>query len=210
MTRNSKRLALLSSIALMFALSVAPAVSAVTYTGQIVCLTPASCASSQTIDLSGPGSSATATFELTTNAPDGTSVSYFVCPAGQSNCSSNTGTDNGWSWTFTPATGTTGTGCLAVSCEGNGFGSPSAMSLQVTAPSVVSSSNSQEVLTIYACSQAGSQTQCNSLLTNVASLTVASNVPQFGLGIGVAMAVGLLGLVLVKRSRSIALPTMPA
>ena len=84
------------------------------------------------------------------------------------------------------------------------------MSLALTAPTIVTGTNMQETLTIYACSQSGTQTQCNSLLTDVASLSVTSNVPQFGLGVGVAMAVGLLGLVLVKRSHSIALPGMSA
>ncbi len=206
MTRNLRRLAVLSTMAVMFALTVAPSVSA--YSGQIICLTPATCASSQTLNLTGPGSSATATFELTSDAPGATSVNYYVCPQSAASCSTSSGSDNGWTWSFTPTTGTTGTGCLSKSCEGNGYGTPSSLSLTVNAPSIVTSTNGMESLTIWACSQSGNNVYCASILSEVASLTIDATVPQFGLGIGVATALGMLGLVLVKR-RSSSISGMP-
>lgn len=204
------KVALLSAVTVvLFAFMLIPSVAA--YSGQIVCLTPSSCSTSQTINVGGPGDTATATFLLTSNAPSGTSVNYYVCLQSQTACSSNTGTSSGWSWTFTPASGTTGTGgsCTATSCEGNGVGSPSALSLSITAPPAVNSSNSQLSLTIYACSQSGTQPQCNSILTEVASLSVTASVPEFGLGLGLAMAIGILGLLLVIRKRSLNVPQVP-
>ena len=213
MTGTKLRRAALLSTAVMLAAMVTPFVAASAFSGQITCLTPTSCANSQTINLSGAGSSATATLFLSAgSAASGTTINYYVCPQSASSCSSTSGSDNGWSWTFTPSSGTTGTGagCSASSCEGNGIGSPSALSLSITAPSTVTSSNMQEDLTIYACSSSGSTSDCAGIYQQVASLTVTSNVPQFGLGVGVAMAVGLLGLVLVRKKSSTPIISAPA
>ena len=203
------KVALLSTaLAILFAVTMMPSVMA--YSGQIVCLTPTSCANDQTLNLNGAGSSATATMELTTNAPSATTINYYVCVAGTNSCSSNSGTDNGWSWIMTPATGKTGSGsgCLATSCEGNGHGTPSSLSLMVTAPTIVTSTNMQEELTLYACSTSGTQSSCNSLGTQVASLSVTSTVPEFGLGLGLTLVIGLFGLLfMVRRKGGFALPS---
>jgi hypothetical protein len=194
------KIGLSTAAVLLFALAAISSVMA--YTGSIDCLTPASCVTSDTINLSGPGSTTVATFWLyATNAPIGTTIHYYVCPSSAATCSSPSGSDNGWSWTFTPTSGMTGTGspCTGTSCEGNGVGSPSALSLSITAPSTVTSTNAHEELTIYACSSTGSSYTCNSLFQGVASLTIASNVPQFALGLGLAITIGLVGLVLVKK-----------
>lgn len=183
---------------LLFALAMVS--SSMAYNGQIACLT--NCSASNVIAMSGPGSTKTATFWLyATNAPVGTTMNYYVCPQSASSCSSASGADNGWSWTFTPTSGTTGTGpaSCGTSCEGNGAGSPSTLSLQITAPTTVTPTNQQETLTIYACSIAGTTQTCNSAYQQTASLTVSTTVPQFGLGIGLIIAIGLVGLVLVKR-----------
>ncbi|MDG6994365.1 MAG: hypothetical protein JRN52_00460 [Nitrososphaerota archaeon] len=202
----------LASLALfaLLAFTMMPAVFA--SSGQIVCLTPTSCANNQELNLTGPGSTATATFELTTNANSGTTLTYVVCPQGVSStsCTSNTGTYLGWSWTFTPSSGTTGSGsgCSATSCEGNGFGSPSTLSLSITAPSSVTSSNSKLGLTIYACEASNGNVNCATVLTQVASLTIESTVPEFGLGMGVAMVIGLFGILFIARKRGLALPSV--
>ncbi len=212
---------IITSTALLavFAFMLVPAVSA--YSGSITCLTPASCASSETLSLSGPGSSATATFLLNAGtAPSGTNVFYYVCPQSASSCSSSSGTDNGWSWTFSPVSGVSagsptgggvtgsGAGCSGTSCEGNGFGTPSTLSLTVTAPTTVTASNSVEDLTIYACSQSGSTQTCASILEDVASLTITSSVPEFGMGLGLSLVIGLFGLLFVVRRKGFALPSV--
>ncbi len=191
------KIALIASIATIFALMIAPTAMAATYTGSIQCTS--GCTVANVIPLTGPGSSGSANFEFyASNAPSGATMNYFVCPIG-TGCSSNAGTDNGWSWTFTPASGTVSS-CPSGSCEGAGYGSPSTMTLSLTAPSTVTPSNSQETLTIYACSQAGTDVKCDSAFTQVASLTVTATVPQFAAaGIGLAVVLGALGLILVRR-----------
>ncbi len=203
------KVVILSSImAVLFAVTFIPSVAA--YSGQIICLTPTSCANNQEINLTGAGSTGSATFELTTNAPSGTTFHYFVCPQAQNNCASASGTSNGWSWSFTPTTGTTGSGgvCVATSCEGNGVGTPGTMTLSLTAPTTVTSTNSVIDLTIYACTSTGTQTQCNSLFAEVASLSVTATVPEFGLGMGLALAIGMFGLLIFVRRRSFSVPTV--
>jgi hypothetical protein len=190
-----------AAVGLLFALAAVTSVMA--YTGSIACLTPASCATSDTISLSGPGSSTVATLWLyASTAPSGATIYYFVCPSTSSTCSSPSGTSNGWSWSFTPTSGTTGTGspCAAgSSCEGNGVGSPSTLSLSVTAPTTVTATNQQIELEVYACSLTGTSYTCDSLFQGVASLTITATVPQFALGLGLAITIGLVGLVLVKK-----------
>lgn len=188
--------------------------------GQLNCLTPSSCASSSSLSVGGPGDTAVATVWLhsTTNLPSGSTVTYYACVTGTASCSSNTGTSNGWSWTFgagtspgpLSTTGTTGTGgaCTGSSCEGNGIGSPSTLTLEVTAPTTVTSSNNAIGLTLFACSSTGSSTNCANLLAEVASLSVVATVPQFGLGMGLALAIGLVGFLAFFRKRSLSLPTV--
>ncbi|MGI0090871.1 MAG: hypothetical protein ACREBS_04095 [Nitrososphaerales archaeon] len=192
------KVALLSTVMVaLFAVTMIPSV--VAYSGQIVCLTPASCASNQTLSLNGPGTTATATFKLTSNAPSGTTINYYVCPQTAATCSSNVGTDNGWSWTFTPASGTTGAG-----------GTETGLSLSVTAPSTVTPTDQTETLTIYACSQTGTTQTCASVLQQVASLSVTATVPQFGLGLGLTLVIGLFGLLfMVRRKGGFSLPSTP-
>lgn len=188
---------------LLFAL---PAVSSVmAISGSIACLTPASCASSNSLILSGPGSSATATvWFYGSTAASGTTLYYFACPQAYSSCSVQSGTDptTGWTWSFSTASGTTAASaaCTGTSCEGNGIGSPSTLSLTITAPTGSKATTyPTEDFTIYACTSAGSATTCASLYQSVATLTITSKVPQFALGLGLAITIGLVGLVIVKK-----------
>jgi hypothetical protein len=71
--------------------------------------------------------------------------------------------------------------------------------MKLTAPTTVTTSNQQISLTIYACSQAGTEAKCNAEFTEVASLTVSATVPEFTFGIAAVVAIGLVGLMLVKR-----------
>lgn len=198
---NPRRLrigVLIGGIALLM-VGMAPAVLAA---GQISCLSPSSCASISTISLTGPGSTGTATFWLHAVPTNPGTVYYYVCPSTASSCSSTSGSDNGWSWTFTPATGTTGTGSPCESganCEGNGLGSPNTLTLSITAPSVVTSTNQVEDLAIYACSGTASVLTCDSEHATVATESVTATVPQFALGFSVAVAAGLVGLVMLRR-----------
>jgi hypothetical protein len=82
--------------------------------------------------------------------------------------------------------------------------------MSVTAPTTVTSTNGQIYLTIYACSQAGTEAKCNSVFTEVASLTIVSTVPEFGFGVAAIVAISLVGLVFVKKRSSLALPTQAA
>ena len=181
MTGRKLRKAALLSAAVMLAAMATPFIAVSAFSGQITCLTPASCAGSQTINMSGPGSSATATLFMSAgSASSGTTINYYVCPQSASSCSSTSGTDNGWSWSFSPTSGTTssGAGCSATSCEGNGFGSPSTLSLTITAPSTVTGTNHQETLTIYACSTSGTNSDCAGLYQQVASLSIVSPIQR--------------------------------
>src|ERR1700690_1547837 len=100
------RLAVAVSIGAMFALMMVPSAMAATYTGSLQCVS--GCSVGNTIPLSGPGTTGSANFEFyASNAPTGTTMWYYVCPIG-TGCSSNSGSDNGWSWTFTPPSGTVG------------------------------------------------------------------------------------------------------
>ena len=76
------------------------------------------------------------------------------------------------------------------------------MSLEVTAPTTVTSTNNVEDLTIYACYGTGNFYTCNSQYEFIAALTITSTVPQFTLGLGLAIAIGLVGLVLVAKKRT--------
>ena len=206
------KIALLSSILVaLFAVSFLPAAFAAAPGGSISCLTPSSCAADGQVNLTGPGSSATATFLLKTTASSGSTFHYYVCVTGAASCGATSGTSNGWSWSFSPASGVTGTGAAcagATSCEGAGVGTPGTLSLSLTAPTTVTSSNSQLSLTLYACSTSGTSVNCNSVFTEIASLTVIASVPQFGLGMGLALAIGFLGLFLYVRKGKFALPTV--
>jgi len=192
-----RKLTVLASVGALFALMMLPTAMAATYTGSLQCVS--GCASGNTIPLTGPGSTGSANFEFYgSNAPSGTTMHYFVCPIG-TGCSSNSGTDNGWSWTFTPASGNVAT-CPSGTCEGAGYGSPSTMTLSLTAPTTVTPTNGQETLTIYACSQVGNEQKCGGVYTEVASLTVTATVPQFAIaGTGLAVALGAVGLLFLRR-----------
>ncbi len=192
-----RKLAVLASVGAMFALMMLPTAMATPYSGSLQCVS--GCASGNTIPLTGPGSTGSATFEFyASNAPSGTTMHYYVCPVG-SGCSSNAGTDNGWSWTFTPASGTVST-CPSGTCEGASYGSPSTMTLSLTAPTTVTPTNGQETLTIYACSQTGTEVKCGGSYTEVASLTVTATVPQFAVvGTGLAVVLGAVGLLFLKK-----------
>ena len=103
-----RKLTVLASVGAMFALMMLPTAMAATYTGSLQCVS--GCSVGNVIALSGPGSTGTANFEFyASNAPSGTAMHYYVCPIG-TGCSSNSGSDNGWSWTFTPASGNVSTG----------------------------------------------------------------------------------------------------
>ena len=183
------------------------------FADQIACLTPASCASSQTLSVGSWGGTAIATLELYgSSLSSGSTYYYFVCPTGASPCASGSGTDatTGWSWTFSTASGTTGgtaSTCSAppapssagAPCEGNGNGNPGTLTLTITSPSTPNQYQ-RESLTVYACSGSGSNADCDSVYTQLASLTVISTVPQFAYGIGIVMVVGVLGLVLVRKA----------
>ena len=69
----------------------------------------------------------------------------------------------------------------------------------MTAPTVVTSSNNQIELEIYACAAGTAVPDCANTLQGVASATITTTVPQFGLGLGVAVAIGLLGFVLIRQ-----------
>ena len=197
---ESRRVALAVSAGAIFALMLLPSAMGATYTGSLACLT--GCGAGNTIGLAGPGSTGTATFWLhNSNAPTGTTFNYFVCPTG-TGCTSASGSANGWKWTFTPASGTVagGSPCEVGSvCEGNGIGSPSTLQLSLTAPTTINASNTQETLTIYACSQSGTEQKCDSQFTEVASLTVTATVPQFAFGVGAALVLGLGGLLVLRK-----------
>ena len=184
----------------IFALSIVSPVMA----DQIACLTPGQCATNQTLSTGTWGGSATATLELYGSSQSaGATYYYYVCPTGQTSCNGQSGTDatTGWSWTFAPASGTTANSgsCIGSPCEGNGVGSPGSLTLTVTSPSTPNA-YTHESLTVYACTTTGTTTQCSGQYTETASLTIVSNVPQFAYGIGIAMAIGVLGLVLVRKA----------
>ena len=187
----------IAGIALMMVLVMSPTVMAKNYTGSLQCVS--GCGVGNTIALSGAGSTASANFEFYgSNAPTGTTFHYYVCPIG-TGCTSNSGTNQGWSWTFTPATGTVAT-CPSGTCEGAGYGSPSTMTLSLTAPTAVNTTNAQETLTIYACSQSGTELKCGGVYEEVASLTVTATVPQFGVaGVGIAVVLGAVGLLFLRK-----------
>jgi len=74
------------------------------------------------------------------------------------------------------------------------------MTLKLTAPSVVTTTNGQETLTIYACSQVGNEQKCGGVYTEVASLTVTATVPQFAVvGTGLAVVLGAVGLLFLRK-----------
>jgi hypothetical protein len=74
------------------------------------------------------------------------------------------------------------------------------MTLSLTAPTTVNSSNTAETLTIYACSQAGTEMKCGGVYTEIASLTVTATVPQFAVaGLGLAVVLGAVGLVFLRK-----------
>lgn len=192
--------------AVMVLLFAFPAISSVmAISGSISCLTPASCNTSNTLPLSGPGSSATATvWFLDSTTASGTTLYYFVCPQAYSSCSVHSGTDptTGWSWSFSTASGTTAVSaaCTGTSCEGNGIGNPSTLSLTITAPTGSQAKTyPTEDFTIYACTSTGTAATCASEFESVATLTITSNVPQFALGLGLAITIALVGLVIVKK-----------
>jgi len=178
---------------------------------QIVCISPASCANDQTLSIGSWGGSATADVELQGYPSSSATFNYYACPTSVSvsACTGQSGTDlgTGWAWSFSTASGTTGS-CPQTQCEGAGFGSPSSLSLTVTSPAVPNSHTS-ESFTIYACTGGTSAVNCAGVYTAYAALTIVASVPQFGLGIGLAMAAGLLGLVLVKK-RNVQGASVPA
>ena len=197
--------------AMMVLLFALPAISSVmAISGSIACIAPASCASSDTLSLSGPGSSATATvWFYGSSLASGTTIYYFACPTSASTCSVQSGTDGttGWSWSFSTATGTTSSGSYTfgaetcgTSCEGNGAGAPSTLTLKVTAPTgSLATTYPSEDITIYACTSSGTSYVCSSSYEQVASLSITSTVPQFALGLGLAITIGLVGLVVAKK-----------
>jgi len=202
MTSKRIRVGILVAGLSLLMIGMVPAVFAA---GFIDCLSPSSCSSISTINLSGPGSTATATFWLHKVPSNPGTVYYYVCPTSAGSCSSTSGTDNGWSWSFVPTSGALAQGspCEASAwCEGNSLGSPDTLTLTITAPSVVTSSNQQENLAIYACSGTGSVPTCDSIYATVATGSVVANVPQFELGMGIAVAFGLVGLVVLRRVSS--------
>jgi hypothetical protein len=71
--------------------------------------------------------------------------------------------------------------------------------LSLTAPSVVNATNQKLELSIYACSLTGTSYTCASVFQGVASLTITATFPQFALGLGLAITIALVGLVLVKK-----------
>ena len=192
-----------AAMVLLFALPTIGSVMAIS--GSIACLSPPACSTSNSLILSGPGSSATAkVWFYDSTAASGTTLYYFVCPQAYSSCSVQSGTDptTGWGWSFSTASGTTAASaaCTGTSCEGNGIGSPSTLSLTITAPTGSQATTyPTEDFTIYACTSTGTATTCASEYQSVATLTITSAVPQFALGLGVVITVGLVGLVLVKR-----------
>lgn len=200
MNSRQVRLGLLVMGVSLLMVGMAPAVFAA---GQINCLTPPSCVSLSSISLTGPGSTGTATLWLHSVplVPDPNPLFYYVCESSVSPCTSTFGTFDGWSWSFTPATGAAATGSLPCTgyCEGNGFGVPDTLTLTITAPSVVTSSNQAIDLSIYACNNGGSIPTCNSIHSTVATGSVTATVPQFQFGMGLAVAVGLVGLVMLRR-----------
>ena len=207
----------------LFAFMFVPAVSAATYTGNIGCL---DCGSGNTIALNGPGTTGTAQIIFYgSNAPVGTSMTYYVCLSTSTSCSASYGSSNGWSWVFctsstntpcastvTSASGTVDTCTYATitgTCEGNGYGNAPYLELTLTAPPApITSSNNEITLQIYACSQSGTYATCNGQYVQVAANTIAATVPEFGLGMGLAVAIGLFGLLFMARKRKLALPTI--
>lgn len=176
----------------LFAFAFVPGVAASTqYQGTLTCVSPTSC-SSGTLHANGPGSTVHATYTLTSNAPNDTLVNFYICEQNvTSGCSVSSGSANGWSWSFTPSGTTNATGAIT------------GLDLSITAPS---SSSGVVYLEIYACSQGGTNQFCAGNYLQVASATITSTVPQFGLGLSLAIIFGMLGLIVIRK-RSISLPT---
>ena len=126
----------------IFAVTMAPAVFAAT--GTFSCISPAGCSSGD-VALNGPGNSVVLTYNLNTNAGSGATMIFYVCPQTANTCSSPSGTDNGWSWSISPTSAVT-----------DASGDVNGIQLTITAPSTVTSTNTQESLVIYACSGTGS------------------------------------------------------
>ena len=178
----------------IFAVTMAPAVFAAT--GTFSCISPAGCSSGD-VALNGPGNSVVLTYNLNTNAGSGVTMIFYVCPQTANTCSSPTGTDNGWSWSISPTSAAT-----------DASGDVNGIQLTITAPTTVTSTNTQESLVIYACSGTGTSVYCNSNYLNVASGSITATVPEFGFGFGLALAIGLLGMVLVTKKKGMAIPTV--
>jgi hypothetical protein len=203
----------LIAAAAILAIGMAPGVFA---SGTIACLSPSSCSVTDTLNLSGSGSTGSATFWLyASNVPSGATVNYYVCPSSTSSCDSASGTTGagGWIWSFTPTSGTVGNSanpsCTGkFTCEGNGVGSPSTLTLTVTAPTS-SGYGDTFGLNVYACTTTGTATQCSLAGNVVASLGITISAPEFGAGMVVAVLLGLAAIMVAKRRSLPALPSVP-
>jgi len=72
----------------------------------------------------------------------------------------------------------------------------------------VTSTNGEEDLIVYACATGTPQANCAGAYQQVASATIGATVPQFTLGIGMALVLGLLGIVLVKKKATSTVPSV--
>ncbi len=152
--------------------------------GAISCTVGCTGPGNTVVALSGPGSSTTITLQLV-GGPAATAIDWYACPHAVSNCSVTSGNSHGWLWSLSPTSGTT-----------DGAGSLSTQ-MTLTAPSVLNSSNTSEEFTLYACTP-GAPTNCFTG-TQQASLTVTASVPEFAVGVSVIVAVGLLGMLALRR-----------
>ena len=183
-----------SALVVLFAFMFVPSVSGVGYTGTLTCVSPASC-SSGTISAGGPGNTVIATYLLTSDAPGGTTVYFYACQLNATSCGSTSGSSQGWSWSMLTTSATTASD-----------GSISNIKLSITAPSPASAGDYVQ-LNIFACSQSGANVDCAGSYLEVAGASLTTTVAEFGLGIGLAAVIGLIGMLFIVRRKGLALPS---
>ncbi len=166
-------------------------IPAVYASGAISCTVGCTGPGNTVVDMTGPGTSSTVTLQLV-GGPASTAIDWYACIHGVGSCSVTSGNSQGWLWSLAPVSGTTdGSGSLTTQ-------------LTLTAPSVLNSTNTQEEVTIYACTT-GVPTNCFTG-TQQASLTLTASVPEFTMGVGIVVALGLVGFLAMKRKTALPAP----
>lgn len=182
-----------SLLAVLFAVSFVPAAFA-TPTAQIVCSTTVSPSNCPNASAGGAGKSINI---YTTLSWTGETPSSFAVTACYSSnfplaCTGTSQANGPTTWGFSVSP----TSVPVATATGS-----AGIVLTVTAPTTVTSTDDQQSFTIVAIDGAHSLT-----IQAAASLTVAASVPQFGLGMGLAIAIGLVGFVLLRKT-TLHLPT---